>query len=154
MRIHRHQNQITTKYAFWEAEYEELFRCLAIGEYVGRHSVWTSPSGDISGQCFLQPLNNFSDSVLLPSQTSSIIFWKTSKLIAMMCMWLLQTWGKLSCFCLTSHPVAPWAMAFVGFAREACLGLRLSLSPLSVQSFSKVPAFLLPILLFCLPASL
>jgi len=31
-RILRHQNEITTKSCFWEAEYVELFRCLAIGE--------------------------------------------------------------------------------------------------------------------------
>lgn len=33
-----------------------------------------------AGQCFLQHLNNFSGSFLLPSQTSIIIFWKTPKL--------------------------------------------------------------------------
>lgn len=70
-------------------------------------SLWTSPSGDISrlnaGQCFLQPLNHFSGSFLLPSPTSSIIFWKTPKLTAVTQHVPITDIGKI--ISLSSHGI-------------------------------------------------
>lgn len=127
----RHQNQITTKSSFWQGEYVEFFRCLATGEYLLMKCQGLEPVDfpfwwhlkTYAGQCFLQPLNHFSVSFLLPSPTSSIIFRKTPKLTAVtQHVTITDRENHLS--------LKPWRLLF--FARTACLELRLSLYALAL----------------------